>query len=78
MGPALADGFLQGQATGREFRTVRLWRAADRGHFLHDGRAHTLTEAILAHGGQAASARAAFQALSPADHQAVLDFLGCI
>jgi CxxC motif-containing protein (DUF1111 family) len=36
------------------------------------------TEAILAHGGQAASAGAAFQALSPADQQALLDFLGCI
>jgi CxxC motif-containing protein (DUF1111 family) len=50
MGPVLADGFLQGQATGRKFRTRPLWRAADREHFLHDGRAHTMTEAILAHG----------------------------
>jgi hemin uptake protein HemP len=78
MGPGLADGFLQGQATGSEFRTMPLWRVTDRGQLLHDGRAHTLSEAILAHGGQAASAVAAFQALSPADQQALLDFLGCI
>jgi CxxC motif-containing protein (DUF1111 family) len=78
MGSALADGFLQGQATGREFRTMPLRRAADREHVLHEVRAQTLTEAILAHGGQAASARTAFQALSPADQQALLDFRGFI
>jgi len=78
MGPGLADGFEQGSASGSEFRTMPLWRVSDRAHFLHDGRAHTLSEAILAHGGQAASAVAAFQALSPADQQALLDFLGCI
>jgi hypothetical protein len=78
MGPALADGFEQGSATGNEFRTMPLWRVADRPQLLHDGRASTLTDAILAHGGQAAAAAAAFQALSPVDRQALLDFLGCI
>jgi len=78
MGPDLADGFPQGQATGAEFRTMPLWRVSERAHFLHDGRAHTLSEAILAHGGQGASAASAFGALSPADRQALLDFLGCI
>jgi CxxC motif-containing protein (DUF1111 family) len=78
MGAALADGFEQGSATGAEFRTAPLWRAADRAHFLHDGRARTLLEAVLAHGGQAEAARLAFEALGPADRQAVLDYLGCI
>lgn len=77
MGAGLAE-FGQGSTTGSEFRTMPLWRVSDREHFLHDGRAHTIAEAILAHGGQAASAVAAFQALSPADQQALLDFLGCI
>jgi hypothetical protein len=77
MGPGLAE-FGQGSTTGSEFRTMPLWRVSDREHFLHDGRAHTIAEAILAHGGQAASAVAAFQALGPADQQALLDFLGCI
>lgn len=78
MGSALADGFIQGSATGREFRTMPLWRVSDRQHFLHDGRARTLIDAMLAHGGQAAGARAAVEALSPPQLQALLDFLNCI
>ena len=78
MGPALADGFVQGSATGSEFRTAPLWRASERPHFLHDGRAQTITGAILAHGGQAAAAKTAFSALNGSDLQALLDFLNCI
>ena len=78
MGEHLADGFVQGSATGREFRTMPLWRVSDRRHFLHDGRAATMLDAIMAHGGQASSALAAFIALSPANRQALLDFLNCI
>lgn len=75
MGPGLADGFEQGSATGSEFRTAPLWRVSERAHFLHDGRAGTVADAINAHGGQGAAAAAAFAALSPADRQALLDFL---
>lgn len=78
MGPSLNDGITQGTATGREFRTMPLWRAADRTKFMHDARASTLQEAITAHDGQGAAAKAAYQALSAADQQAVLSFLGCI
>src|SRR5258705_3070 len=78
MGSGVADRFEQGSATGSEFRTMPLWRVADRQHFLHDGRAKTIIDAIQAHGGQAAGALAAFQALSQADLQALLDFLNCI
>jgi len=78
MGPDLADGFPQGSATGSEFRTMPLWRASERTHFLHDSRATTFADAISAHGGQAAAARDAFQALDAASRQALLDFLGCI
>ena len=78
MGPGLADGFIQGSATGSEFRTAPLWRVSDRAHFLHDGRAKTITDAIQAHGGQAAAAKAAFRALSASDLQALLDFLNSI
>jgi hypothetical protein len=78
MGPGLGDGFQQGSATGNEFRTAPLWRVADRVHLLHDGRATTMLEAILLHGGQASDAVAAFNALSAADRQALLAFLGCI
>jgi di-heme oxidoreductase (putative peroxidase) len=75
MGADLADGFEQGSATGSEFRTAPLWRVSDRQHFLHDGRASTIFEAILAHGGQASGAVVAFKALSDADRQVLLDFL---
>src|SRR6266545_6880119 len=78
MGANLADGFDQGAATGSEFRTAPLWRVSDRQHFLHDGRALSILEAILAHGGQASSAVAAFNALSKADQNALLDFLNGI
>jgi CxxC motif-containing protein (DUF1111 family) len=75
MGPALDDGIVQGQATGRMFRTMPLWRVSERSHFLHDGRATTITKAIAAHGGQAAAAAKAFKALSDADKAALLEFL---
>jgi CxxC motif-containing protein (DUF1111 family) len=78
MGPGLADGFVQGSATGNEFRTTPLWRVSERAHFLHDGRAATIPDAINIHGGQAASAAAAFRGLSPQDRQALLDFLNCL
>lgn len=78
MGGTLADGFEQGSARGSEFRTAPLWRVADRAHFLHDGRAHSLVDAIGLHGGQAAGAAASFKALSTSDLQALIAFLNCI
>lgn len=79
MGTELADGFVQGSATGSEWRTMPLWRLAERQLFLHDGRAATVPEAIAAHGGQAAASRDAFfQGLNDADRAAVLEFLQCI
>jgi CxxC motif-containing protein (DUF1111 family) len=78
MGVGLADKFEQESANGSEFRTAPLWRVADRAHFLHDGRAQRISEAIGLHGGQAAGAAASFKALSSSDLQALLDFLSCI
>lgn len=78
MGPGLADGVVMASASGSEFRTTPLWRVSERSTFLHDGRATTLTQAIAAHGGQAAASAAAFGSLSDSEKQAVLDFLGCI
>jgi hypothetical protein len=78
LGPGLADGFKQHSATGSEFRTMPLWRLSERQHFLHDGRARTIRDAIMQHGGQASNALSAFLALSAAEQQALLEFLGCI
>jgi CxxC motif-containing protein (DUF1111 family) len=42
---------------------------------LHDGRARTVEEAILLHGGEADAARASFAALTPPARGALLDFV---
>ena len=46
------------------FLTRSLWGIAETAPYLHDGRAITLDEAILAHGGEAKQSRDAFAALS--------------
>jgi hypothetical protein len=43
--------------------------------YLHDGRATTLAEAILEHGGEAEASRAAFAALPERDETSVVRFL---
>jgi CxxC motif-containing protein (DUF1111 family) len=80
MGSALADSIAEGDATPAEWRTAPLWGlglvAQDPGaRFLHDGRARTLEDAILWHGGEAEAARAAFAAMSRAERDALLTFL---
>ncbi|MEM9193763.1 MAG: di-heme oxidoredictase family protein [Myxococcota bacterium] len=46
------------------FLTRPLWGLAESAPYLHDGRALTIVEAILAHGGEAEASRDAFSALS--------------
>ena len=81
MGEELADGQAAGDASGREWRTPPLWgiglteTVTGSTHYLHDGRARTLTEAILWHGGEAERARAAFADAAPAERQALIAFL---
>src|SRR5262249_26862942 len=50
---SLGDGIVQGGANGKEIRTAPLWGVRLLSTFLHDGRATNLTDAILAHDGQA-------------------------
>ena len=73
MGPALAEDF--GDSLDSFFTTGRLWGIADTAPYLHDGRALSLTEAILFHGGEAQAARDAFDVLAPAQRIEVLTFL---
>ncbi|QKW98318.1 c-type cytochrome [Agrobacterium sp. CGMCC 11546] len=81
MGEELADGQQVGEASGRHWRTQPLWgigltqRVNGNGFYLHDGRARSLTEAILWHGGEGQKARNAFAALQKSDRQALLAFL---
>ena len=81
MGLDLADARPDGAATGTEWRTAPLWglglNATVNGNafFLHDGRARSITEAILWHGGEALAAREAFKSLSKDDRSALVSFL---
>jgi CxxC motif-containing protein (DUF1111 family) len=81
MGPGLADHRPEGQADGAEWRTPPLWgiglTQAVSGHsqFLHDGRARSLTEAILWHGSEAQDARDRFAAMPREEREALITFL---
>ena len=75
---SLGDGIEQGLARGTEMRTAPLWGLRLLTTFLHDGRATTIADAILAHDGQGRTARNRFAAL-PADQRArLLKFLGAL
>lgn len=81
MGEGLADHRSEFEADGREWRTPPLWGVGynslvtGRSHFLHDGRAHTIEEAILWHGGEAAVAQQRFTQLTKAQREALLLFV---
>jgi len=62
----------------QEWRTPPLWGVQDSAPYLHDGRAATLTEAILMHGGESAPATAKFIALDYLTRRALLEFLGTL
>ncbi len=74
MGPDLADICL-GQAGPADFRTEPLLDLRGAEHFLHDGRATTLEQAIELHGGEGSGARDRFKGLSATDRAAVVAFL---
>lgn len=81
MGPGLADNRPEARATGTEWRTPPLWgigltgQVSGHTYFLHDGRARSLLEAILWHGGEAQSQRDSVVDMPPADRQALIKFL---
>ena len=61
--------------TEAEWRTAPLWGISTAGPYLHDGRASTLEDAVLWHGGEAQAVRDAFSALSSQERGDVLEFL---
>jgi CxxC motif-containing protein (DUF1111 family) len=72
---SLGDGIKQGDATRREMRTAPLWGLRMITTFLHDGRATTLHDAIVAHDGQGKAARDRFIALSAIEKSYLRAFL---
>ena len=81
LGEGLADGRPDFEAGGNEWRTPPLWGIGlfpvvnDHALYLHDGRARGLAEALLWHGGEAATARDAFVELDASERAALLTFL---
>ncbi|WP_318497390.1 di-heme oxidoreductase family protein [Photobacterium leiognathi] len=81
MGEGLADNRPEFLANGQEWRTPPLWGLGYteevNGHtnFLHDGRARSVMEAVLWHGGEAQTSRDKVLQLSKSDRQALVAFL---
>lgn len=84
MGEGLADGRREFLATGSEWRTAPLWgvglykKVSGEANFLHDGRARSVEEAILWHGGEAKKSKDDFMALDSKSRDKVIGFLNSI
>ncbi|WP_337843458.1 di-heme oxidoredictase family protein [Rheinheimera sp.] len=87
MGPGLADNLPQGNASGTMWRTAPLWGLGslkyvqggeDKVRYLHDGRARSLDEAILWHGGEASQSRTVYENLSADQRSAIRTFLNSL
>ncbi|HEY0285955.1 MAG TPA: di-heme oxidoredictase family protein [Pseudomonas sp.] len=84
MGEGLADNLSEFQASGQEWRTPPLWgiglTKTVSGHtqFLHDGRARSLMEAVLWHGGEAQAAQRQVLAFDAEQRSALLAFLNSL
>lgn len=75
MGPGLAEPIDEIGTGASVFVTENLWGVGSTAPYLHDGRATTLTEAILEHGGEATGSRNAFAGRSEADQADIIAFL---
>jgi CxxC motif-containing protein (DUF1111 family) len=81
MGSGLASTLIEGNAVGNEWRTAPLWNigltngVAGGEAYLHDGRARTLHEAIMWHGGESEAARLAYASMTASEQQAIIAFL---
>lgn len=82
MGPDLDDGYTEGSAKTYEWRTPPLWglglsENSQGGEIflMHDGRARSIEEAILLHGGEAIQSRENYNALTDIEKQNLIKFL---
>lgn len=82
MGPGLDDGYTEGKALTSEWKTPALWglglsKDAQGGNYilLHDGRASSIEQAILLHGGEAENSKQAYSQLSSSEKTALIQFL---
>ena len=82
MGPGLNDGYTEGSAIAAEWKTPALWglglsRNSQGGNYflLHDGRAGSIEDAILQHGGEAETSKKNFNSLTQAEKESLIKFL---
>jgi CxxC motif-containing protein (DUF1111 family) len=82
MGPGLDDGYTEGTAKTYEWRTPPLWglglspdSQGGQYYLMHDGRAHSIEEAILMHGGEASNSLEWFETCSEEQKNALIEFL---
>ena len=81
MGNELSDNRPDFDASGNEWRTPPLWgvgltkTVGGHTNFLHDGRARSLEEAIMWHGGEAEKSKEDYRKLPKSDREAVVKFL---
>lgn len=82
MGPQLNDGYTEGTALPSEWKTPALWglglsKKSQGGQYflLHDGRAHSIEEAINLHGGEAGASRDKFKLLTQKEKSDLIRFL---
>jgi CxxC motif-containing protein (DUF1111 family) len=82
MGPALDDGYTEGSAETYEWRTPPLWglglsTSSQGGDYflMHDGRARSIDQAIILHGGEATTSRNNYQSLSQTEKDKLIKFL---
>jgi cytochrome c peroxidase len=75
MGAGLAEPVDETGTGASVFLTENLWGVGSTAPYLHDGRATTLREAILLHGGEAETSRNAFARLARQDQAAVIAYL---
>lgn len=83
MGDGLNDGAKESGAEASEWRTPPLWglgliEGDGQSRFLHDGRALTIEEAILWHGGEAENSKELFSQLTDKEKADLLEFLRSI
>lgn len=82
MGSGLDDGYTEGYALTSEWRTPPLWglglsKDAQGGVYflMHDGRAMSIEEAILLHGGEAEQSKVNYQQLAEREKHQLIKFL---
>jgi CxxC motif-containing protein (DUF1111 family) len=82
MGSGLDDNYTEGSAKTYEWKTPPLWglglsKNSQGGSYflLHDGRAHSIEEAILLHGGEGTQSKNNYHNLSASDKEKLVKFL---